>query len=313
MHMRADGPRQLARAICAQLPMTAGTLTNTMSRTDHRIGLFLREITRNGVRPLRSRSAVTHPLLIGTETLRPSDHATIGTAFGWLLRLQLVDQPKLAEAQIGRDLLPPRIQIALWELDRWVAHRHQLTEPGDLERVAVVLAWCEQLFRAGPVALPPCPLLHLRAGGGPADLLDLVPDQLVDQLTQLGTLAVTELFGQFPSTRDPLIGCDLSRRPIAADADLVVEDTLLELKCTQGETRVAGRTFSLSVGLIRQLLGYLLLDRDDNLGAQSVGVYAARFGLLWAMPADELIAAISGRTSDLTTWREAFALLWDAA
>jgi len=67
------------------------------------------------------------------------------------------------------------------------------------------------------------------------------------------------------------------------------------------------------VDLIRQLLGYLLLDQDDDLGAHSVGVYAARFGLLWTMPADELITVVSGRASDLSTWREAFALLWDAA
>jgi len=65
--MRADDPRQLAKAICALLPMTAGTLTNTMSRTDHRIGLFLREITRNGVRPLQNSSTPAHPLLVGTK------------------------------------------------------------------------------------------------------------------------------------------------------------------------------------------------------------------------------------------------------
>jgi len=62
-----------------------------------------------------------------------------------------------------------------------------------------VLAWCEQLFRAGAVALLPSLLLQLRAGGGPADLLDLVPDPLVDQLAQLRTLAATELLGQSPT------------------------------------------------------------------------------------------------------------------
>ncbi len=92
-----------------------------------------------------------------------------------------------------------------------------------------------------------------------------------------------------------------------------MEDVLLELKCTQGASRTAGRTFSLSVGLIRQLLGYLLLDHDDDLCARSVGVYAARFELLWTMPADELIAAVSGRAGDLPTWCEACGMLWNAA
>lgn len=121
--MRGDhtDPRELAAAICAQVPMTPGTLTSTMGRTDHRIGLFLRELTRNGVRPLPNFSARAHPQLIPADALRSGDHATIGTAFGWLLRLQLVDQPSLTEAQIGRDLLPPHVQIALWDLDGWVA------------------------------------------------------------------------------------------------------------------------------------------------------------------------------------------------
>lgn len=115
--MRADhpDPRDLAAAICAQVPMTPGTLTTTMGRTDHRIGLFFRELTRNGVRPLPKFSARTHPQLIPADTLRGGDHATIGTAFGWLLRLRLVDRPSLTEAQIGRDLLPPHVQMALWD------------------------------------------------------------------------------------------------------------------------------------------------------------------------------------------------------
>ncbi len=78
-------------------------------------------------------------------------------------------------------------------------------------------------------------------------------------------------------------------------------------------TRAAGRTFCLGVDLIRQLLGYLLLDREDDLGAQSVGVYAARFGLLWTLPAGELITAVSGRPGDLTAWREAFGMVWNTA
>ncbi len=73
--------------------------------------------------PARGFSASTHPQLISADTLHDGDHATIGTAFGWLPRLQFVDQPELVEAQIGRDLLPPHIQVALWELDGWIANR----------------------------------------------------------------------------------------------------------------------------------------------------------------------------------------------
>ena len=74
-----DDPRELAGAIRAQVPMTAGTLTTTMSRADHRIGLFLRDLTRNGARCVPGFSASTHPQLISADTLHDGDHATIGT------------------------------------------------------------------------------------------------------------------------------------------------------------------------------------------------------------------------------------------
>ncbi len=70
MRAEQNDPRELAAAICAQVPMTGGTLTSTMDRTDHRVGLFLRELTRNGVRALPRFSRVAR----GTPTppQRPS-------------------------------------------------------------------------------------------------------------------------------------------------------------------------------------------------------------------------------------------------
>jgi hypothetical protein len=227
-----------------------------------------------------------------------------------------VGAPKLSRSAVvtfDRHLLPPHVQIALWELDAWITDRTQLTQPGDYQRTAVVLAWCEHLFRAGPAALPPCPLLRLQPGDGPANLLDLVADQFVDQLTRLGQLAEAQLLTAWPDHSAVLLGCPLGRRPIAADTDLVLSGTLLELKCTKGGNRSAGPTFTLSVDLVRRLLGYVLPDQGDDLNVRSVGVYAARFGLLWSMPATELIATCGGYETDLAAARAAFDRLWHPA
>lgn len=175
------------------------------------------------------------------------------------------------------------------------------------------MAWGEQLYRGGPAALGPSPLLRIRPGDGPAEVLDLVPDHLIEQLVRLAAVSEDRLIRAFPSDCHILSGCRLSRRPIAADADLVLDDVLLELKCTTGNRRATGRTFTLGPDLVRQLIGYLLLDENDRLQAHRVGVYAARFGLLWTMEADELLTTCYGRRASTATARTAFARLWRAA
>lgn len=67
---------------------------------------------------------------------------------------------------------------------------------------------------------------------------------------------------------------------------LILSWTTCCSKSSAGRVRCAprARPFGLGVDLIRQLLGYLLPDQDDTLCGAAVGVYAARFGLLWTMP-----------------------------
>lgn len=85
-------------------------------------------------------------------------------------------------------------------------------------------------------------------------------------------------------------------------ADLVVGSTLIEIKMSAGVEKNIDQW-------LRQLLGYLLLDRHNALGIDTVAVYAAGQGLLLTRPVAEVLKSASvAPTPQLTTLREEFAV-----
>jgi hypothetical protein len=87
-----------------------------------------------------------------------------------------------------------------------------------------------------------------------------------------------------------------------ADADLIIDGCLVDLKCTKRET--------LDSMWLRQLAGYVLLDYTDELRIHSVGIYMVRQGLLLSWPLEEFLSALSGgQASDVTEMRSAFRVI----
>lgn len=173
-----------------------------------------------------------------------------------------------------------------------------------IERASVALAWYEQVFRSQGAALSSGALSEL-LGGELADLLARVPDRLVDQVNQLGWVA-DDAFLPRVEGQTVCYNPTLGYGALAADADLVVGETLWELKTTQGTKTRAGYRFAVTPELVRQLLGYVLLDQEDTLGVKNVGVYAARYGLPWTIPVDRLIRISGDVADDLPARRRAF-------
>lgn len=84
-----------------------------------------------------------------------------------------------------------------------------------------------------------------------------------------------------------------------ADADLITDGCLWEIKTTK--QRGAQREW------LRQLLGYVLLDYEDEHAIDRVGLLLQRQGTRFSWPVNELIAELSGRDDlDLTTLRVRF-------
>jgi hypothetical protein len=95
-----------------------------------------------------------------------------------------------------------------------------------------------------------------------------------DQYTEILTHPVV-LNPTFAGSRD--IG--------GADADLIVDNCLIDIKATINP--------KLDVKWLYQVLGYVLLDYEDEYHIQSIGLYLARQGELIQWPLDPFLAAMT--------------------
>lgn len=135
-------------------------------------------------------------------------------------------------------------------------------------------------------------------------LLGLVPEYAIDDLARLA--------GQFTRRGAPRLlasagdGSTVAGPVLVtgwADADLVVNGTLIDVKATV-------RTLPLRPGWVYQLLGYALLDARGALGIARVGVHLGRQGCTVSWPLDELASTLAdGAPPPWGLLREQFAAL----
>jgi hypothetical protein len=83
-----------------------------------------------------------------------------------------------------------------------------------------------------------------------------------------------------------------------ADADLIIDGILLELKTTKAATPARPELW--------QLAGYALADLDDEYGICKVGFYFGRHGSAITWPVGEFFDQLAGEHVDLTDLRAAF-------
>lgn len=111
------------------------------------------------------------------------------------------------------------------------------------------------------------------------DLLARMPDATVRDVAAL----LEDTQSRWPAMRNqrfvPNPNFPLSAQIGGADADWVIRDVLHECKVSYQQRPVAGAH-------LRQLLGYLLLDTDNALGLQAMGLLLPRQGALveWTVP-----------------------------
>ena len=84
-----------------------------------------------------------------------------------------------------------------------------------------------------------------------------------------------------------------------ADADLIVDGMLIDVKTSKG--------YTIELGWLRQLLGYLLLDYSDQYGISGIGLYLARQGVLVSWSLEEVIGSLcADNTTSIAELREQF-------
>ncbi|TAK20817.1 MAG: hypothetical protein EPO26_17535 [Chloroflexota bacterium] len=222
-------------------------------------------------------------VIAGSQWLKDPDSAR---------RIQDLTQRFFDEMDSALDASPP------------MGRRLNSADEAKLAHYCCVLAMFEVLFRAG--LTPYSPLVGpdavtvIATMSSVTDLLALVNPAWVDDLCALSW--------RFYDTQAHLLDLPAVLNPTfegsaavgGADADLVLDRCLLELKTTV-KPRVDGVW-------IHQLLGYALLDYSDLHRIDAIGVYLSRQGVLlrWSLP--ELLADLTGDTEpvDLLSLRQEF-------
>jgi hypothetical protein len=181
-----------------------------------------------------------------------------------------------------------------------------LEEPSERElaRYCFALGLFEEVWRTGTVA-PGSQLSALRPTTTVDEFLGAIPDSWVDDLAQLGQLFVGAFRDRLnrPAVLNPVFA--QSSAVGGADADLISDGTLLEIKTTINP-RIDG-------AWIRQLLGYLLLDTAGEFRVNALGLYLARQGRLLVWPLPDALEIVAGKPVDLASVRVEFATFLGAS
>jgi hypothetical protein len=229
-------------------------------------------------------------------TLAPKAHqGTIGTAADYRLRYNFapydVHDTVAGHAvrmlggslgALGRKFLDYQDEL----VSRIKPAGRQLSEDDEatLDANCVILALFEQIYRIGDV-YPPLSDLPRKAKLN--DLLALAEPDVVKDIAQLSWAFAADAVELFkgkailnPTFRGSL---DVG----GADADIIVNQTLIDFKCTSKIDATKLRAAAL------QLLGYVLLDYDDDYAIAELMVYLPRQRSAWRLPVSACVLSPS--------------------
>ena len=176
------------------------------------------------------------------------------------------------------------------------------TSEAHFARLCYAMAWFEEVYRTRRL-WPGTPLGDARPGFTVKDMLAAVPAYAVEDLVaqaEIASEALHELRAECPPAQ-VYAGPDFAGSPDVegADADLIVGGLLIDTKGTVAPSRLRKPEFY-------QLLGYALLDYDDEYRIGGLGFYLSRFGRLITWPVDEYLALL-GSSRSLPSLRAACA------
>lgn len=288
-----------------------------------------------GLRAVQKQYRDAQPSLVvppaGKQGANPS---TVGTASDWLMRFLMHPQPDMRLALAGvmnatlagikllggfaqvleavgipNAVLADDMRAISGAAPRPARCRFDgpaagcVADPQVLNRACWAIALLTEAFRGGLPAIARGPLGRFagRSRVTGDELLALAPPDGVDQLGRFRRVFTDILLPQLAGYRGTwALGPSFTgSRLIKADADVITAGLLLDLKTTTAR-------FSLPVGDLYQIIGYALLDTDDEFGLSQVGLFSARYGHLATWELSSLLGALAEREVSVPALRAEF-------
>jgi hypothetical protein len=305
----------------AGIPTRIGwrALTRELDDISSPVRLFLNQFTpRPGLLDLQSRYRKGAPQL-AIPALPPSEvnPGTLGGAADWLLRFLVFPRPSLHLAAAGAMMygwirptleeLASMLGMTISDLSRG---RETFTgpvcgnaaDPELLARACWALALLTEVYRGGPAIAGPLAPFTGRFAAPPSavELLELASSAALSQLAELRCVFETELLPALAERHGMwALGPTFKGSSLMnADADLVAAGLLLDLKTS--------KKLTLGVKDVLQVIGYVLLDFDDEFGIAEVGIFAARYAYLATWDLASLLGELAGSEVDLQSARHQF-------
>lgn len=301
-----------------------GPMTTELADIRSRVRQFLDAQFTAGLRGVQRRYREGAPAL-AVPSSSPSEvnPGTVGTAADWLLRFLVHPAPHLDLAIAGAakcskvGIQIPRVALddILRPLGLTVPPRPSDTacaftgphpgitaEPATLNRACWVLALLTEAFRggAGVAVLGPLGRFRGRAVSA-AELLGSASEAALRQLAQFRQVYEATLLPSLASRQGQwAIGPTFTGSEfIHADADLIAAGLLLDLKTTAKKP-------SLGVVDLFQVIGYALLDFDDEFSIDTVGIFNARYAHLATWSLGPLLEELADHPVTLAATRAQF-------
>jgi hypothetical protein len=314
-----------------------GPLTTEIADVRSPVRQFLSDRFTSGLRDLQRRYRQgAPPLAVPSALPAEANPGTVGTAADWLLRFLLHPQPSLKVAAVGAAMSGPRgagprdmpavlvaeretgMLAALREIaeslglgrDEMVGEvaaaftgplRGSDADPEHLARACWVLALLTEVFRRGPMVAALGQLGRFQDRRPSADeLLALAPSAALDQLAAFRQVFQTALLAKLAGRRGPwALGPTFTGSAlIRADADLIAAGLLMDLKTSA--------KLSLGIENVLQVLGYVLLDFDDEYKLDELGIFSARYTYLTTWGLGALLEELAGCQVSLRATRQEF-------
>jgi len=291
-------------------------LTREIDSTSSPVRQFFDERFTSGLKDLQRRfRQAAPPAAVPSVPRAEASPGTVGGAADWLLRFMVCPDPSMDLALAGAGYLGPGMMMAVIDLAGMLGAKTSpnrsagftgpvagsRTDQELLARGCWALALVTEAFRAAQAAAVG-PLARFHGGPVTADvLLALAPPAGLDQLARFRHVFEATLIPQLTAQAGPwVVGPTFSGSTMigGADGDLIAAGLLLELKTSSKLT--------LTVRDLFQVIGYALLDFDDEYKLAELGIFSARYAYLATWGLGAVLGELSGHQVILQSVRQEF-------
>ena len=213
---------------------------------------------------------------------------TVGTAFDIRTRMMLGQfEPRRSASAMGMDVfnhllapILPNGQHISDVLGDAFLEAERLTRDGDdvdQDYASIIFAWCESLYRAGMRAIRSSLGKRLSAARNVDEVYDSVPPLMLEDLARLRMYQGAFFISNPSFSGDFLVG--------GADGDWFIDDTLFDFKVVDKISAPWVRK------VLMQLLGYLILDLDNDYHAKRIGIWLPRQATVRIWEIEEILGS----------------------